>query len=388
MASSTTSRKRIVGWDIAGEPPRKRKGHVETLKFTICDFEKRKGTEKICSSTLEAHGRKWEIRCYPENNEKTHVGCFLVYLGDDSITVSYTFRCKNRNKRNQTTFKSNSTRNCWGVRTFITRSLLKEYLEDNGSLVIEVDIQLTVATDNAHQIVWYPPEFQHQDILVDLFQDASSETADVTFSVGKKTEFRAHKNILALRCKKLYEITEGYEDDTPIIIDATSPKIFKSILDFVYTVKLPDIDNKNIATELLVAADRFECVELKLYVESIIVDNFLAPKNAAELLLFADSHSCALLKEAATNVFVSNSADVKEAKAWSQITESKQLLLELVDALTYSDDSDEENCEDFARMDVATLRNKLQEENLELDGSREVLVQRLEKFYEEDEEGT
>jgi hypothetical protein len=48
-------------------------------------------------------------------------------------------------------------------------------------LVIEVDVQI-VAENN---FVWYPKKLQQQDILVELYQDASSEISDVAFSVGE-----------------------------------------------------------------------------------------------------------------------------------------------------------------------------------------------------------
>ena len=56
------------------------------------------------------------------------------------------------------------------------------------------------------------------------------------------------------------------------------------MLDFAYGVKTPDIKNKNVAIELLIAADCYECIHLKLHVESVITDRFVNYENAAELL--------------------------------------------------------------------------------------------------------
>ena len=41
--------------------------------------------------------------------------------------------------------------------------------------------------------------------------------------------------------------------------------IFKSVLEFVYTVKTPKIEKEDIAIELLVAADCYDCVDLKIH---------------------------------------------------------------------------------------------------------------------------
>lgn len=96
--------------------------------------------------------------------------------------------------------------------------------------------------------------------------NASSEASDVVFSV-QENSYHAYNNVLHLRFVKLYEIAMEYDNDGPIPIFFVTGEIFKSILDFAYGVRTPDIENLDVATEKLVAADRFECVHLKLYVE-------------------------------------------------------------------------------------------------------------------------
>ena len=361
-------------------------GCIETIKFIIYDFKKRdeKTGQRIESSVLKAHGCEWKIWCYPRGQRdqaKDHVSCYLNYRGKDPVAMSYSIRCKQPRCANTYTFKSAGQGH--GYSKFIPRSIIEKHLEEDGSLVLEVDIQKTIAAQNL--LVWYPKQLQRQDFLVDLYQDASSETTDVLFSVGKK-EFRAHRSILCLRCKKLYEIAKESKNDEPILISSMREDIFKTILEFAYTVKLPDIENKEIATELLVAADCYDCVHLKLYVESFMVDKLLTPETAAELLVFADSYSCPLLKEKATDIFIRDVATVKKAKAWSQIVESSRLLHELIDALTAHDKIEVKYRPDekyIDGLDVTALRNELEEKNLELDGSREVLVQRLKTFRRE-----
>jgi hypothetical protein len=192
----------------------------------------------------------------------------------------------------------------------------------------------------------------------------------------REMEYRAHKIILALRAKKLCEIARECDSDVPIRIpipiSSVRKEIFKIILDFVYHVKKPDFENQDIAIELLIAADRYECVHLKLHVESVIVDKFLTAGNAATLLIIADSYSCALLKEAAMHLIVTETETVKNTEAWLKIEESNRLLKELLECSVcfHKPVGD--------RLDVTALREKLEEANLELDGSREVLADRLE----------
>mmetsp|Transcript_15700 Transcript_15700/g.36146 ORF Transcript_15700/g.36146 Transcript_15700/m.36146 type:complete len:90 (-) Transcript_15700:3107-3376(-) len=78
------------------------------------------------------------------------------------------------------------------------------------------------------------------------------------------------------------------------LIPGIRGEIFRSILKFVYTVKISEIDEGDIGREILVGADRFDCTQLKLFADSAIVDKFLVVADAAECLIFADSFSCAL----------------------------------------------------------------------------------------------
>ena len=66
------------------------------------------------------------------------------------------------------------------------RGCIAENLEEDGSLVIEVDIR--IAADS--KLAWYPKKLHQQEILVELYHDAA-ETSDIIFNVeGKK--YHAH----------------------------------------------------------------------------------------------------------------------------------------------------------------------------------------------------
>lgn len=384
MPSST--KRSIVDRSSVGEPPKKMQKKIETLQFVIYDFKNRKEKrdEKIESPEMKAHGRKWSIDVYPRgetrgetlssNDTSTDTECISCYLRNsekDDVFIDASIRCKSYERHFTETVAKGSG---WGYERFLQRKkVLKRYLEDDGSFVIGVDIQ--IATQKKK--VWYPKELQQQEVLVDLYQDPSARTSDVIFSVENRS-FPVHRSILYLRAKKLFEIGKEYDEDRPISIDSVKGEIFKSVLEFVYTVKTPDIEDIDTAKELLVAADRFDCVHLKLYVESIIVDKFLSAKNAAELLIVGDSYSCALLKEAAMDLFATELETVKQAETWLKVKESNKLLLELfTERLSYVYDATK-----IDQMNVFRLREELDAACLELDGSREVLVNRLKAHRE------
>ena len=160
------------------------------------------------------------------------------------------------------------------------------------------------------------------------------------------------------------------------------------------------------ATKFLLAADRLDCTDLKLYAESTITDKFLNASNAAHWLILGDSHSCALLKEASMKLYKSDANSVMESddESWRKIVESNRLVVELLKFCTVtkklpppvgtaavsSSSSTTNNkrkrknnshIDTVDHLDVTSLREQLLEANLEIDGSREILVDRLKEHF-------
>jgi hypothetical protein len=91
-----------------------------------------------------------------------------------------------------------------------------------------------------------------------------------------------------------------------------------------------------------------------------------------------------LLKEAAMEFFAKHAESVMSSSGWEKITESASILKELMEVLVASnkkrqalDIADEER--DYKHMRVSTLRRMLEEKGLDVDGSREMLIKRLEE---------
>ena len=167
-------------------------------------------------------------------------------------------------------------------------------------------------------------------------------------------------------------------------------EIFQKLLEFVYTVKTPEVKDVTAAIDILLAANRFDCTQLKLYVESVIVDKFLTPIIAVKLLILGDSYSCALLKEAAMNLCASDISAAEGSEGWSELKESNCLLYELLKCvsqkfLSYKNDHDATTTTTTVdNLDVTSLREQLQESKLEVDGSRSMLVARLKKHRQQE----
>ena len=219
-----------------------------------------------------------------------------------------------------------------------------------------------------------------------LLDSATSETADVSFLVGgegKEREIHAHSFVLKVRAPDLAALAEEYDQGTPIPIQDVDPDIFNHLLRFVYGGEIPvkEVLGDN-ARALVSASNRFGITGLKLVAETELASAGINVENAAELLLFADGTHCAMLKEAGINFFVDNSEAVMESAGYGDLTESPDLLKELMAALVGSKKRaalSEPGDREYKRMCVSTLRQKLDDKGLDVDGSREMLISRLEE---------
>jgi len=206
----------------------------------------------------------------------------------------------------------------WGILEFPKRyiSLGRDWAD--GSLVIECHLRVLTPKP-----VWYPiiPPVVSD---FDLYATEGSKPSIVSFSIGDKL-YQVHKSILSLRCKGLYDIAKDCDDDSRIPIEDTQDDVFGMVLKFAYNPSEILIPDKETTVKLLIAADRYDCNLLKLYVESVLVDAYLKHGTAAEMLLLGDSYTCPLLKEKAMEVYAANQEAVENADAWSTIQESNML---------------------------------------------------------------
>lgn len=322
----------------------------------------------ISSPVVQALGYEWQIQVYPRGDTASstdveYVCCYLKRpsrAGGRDVTASFLFGLWNF-RRYEDEAEADRVSFGNGRRSGFVNFRDCSYRSPNSSLVVLCNIRI-FKEDNR---VWYPKKLGPAPI------DINEDDYLLTFSV-EGALYTVRKHVLSRHANRLREMFEEWDDlDEPIPVLSVRGEIFKMLLLFCQD-DTPDIEKKDIAKDLLVAADRFECLYVKLYVESVIVDKFLKPENAAAFFVFADSHSCALLKEAAMFVYASDPETVKSASetCWSQISESSKLLEDM--CMGRSDE--------FDQMDVSSLRKELEGANLALDGSREILVHRLSTY--------
>lgn len=347
-----------------------------TLEWTIIDFAAlpQQRNDKVGGiSALTCLGHSWSLNLYPRGNdlsseETEYVSLFLKKVADvETVRVNFEIRVGNRRKIGPEGVKISKDH---GWKKFCTRDELLAELAVDGSLLIEVDIQMHVDKQQA-----LLPRSTILDDMLRLLD--SGKGSDVSFAVGGKV-FRAHSGILAMRAPILAELADISASETNVLIEGVDEVIFNALLRNVYAEEYPS-DNlmKDKGRELLDAADYFGCSSLKLFSESKLVQAGATAETAAELIEYADRKSCAHLKETALDYFRANSAAVMRSSGWANI-ESPVLLKEIVAALVPTS-SRTDNKDDINRVSVLDLRRQLQELKLGEDGTREMLAERLKK---------
>jgi speckle-type POZ protein len=155
------------------------------------------------------------------------------------------------------------------------------------------------------------------------FLDAG-EGVDVRFSVGGET-FAAHKVVLAMRSPVFKAELFGRMREAKeqlVTIEEMQPEVFRTLLHFIYTDSLPDMDgsegdaDREMIQHLLVAADRYAVDRLKLVCQSILRNN-LDVETVSATMALAYQHNCDRLKDVCLE-FITSSSSVMDSVVATQ----------------------------------------------------------------------
>ena len=373
-----------------------------TIVFDVHNFavleEKRDAC--IVSKTAQVFGYPFRVCVYPRGDriskaDVEHVSLDLQFMGENTESNPVFAKTQFISKTISSSLEVHDFKNNedWGYTNFCKRSeVIEEELDKDGTFTVKVDI--TIGTEKKK--VWYPKLTTPDPYRTRQYE--STSYSDVTFVVGtSRKEFLGHKWIIELRASLLHEIIITDEEDpntTRVELSNMNENVFEMFFLFIYKDDAPIITgDEEQAKQLLLAADRFGCTNLKLYMESMMVETFVSSSNVIDLLMIGDSFSCALLKETCMNFYMENPTIVQEESKpdWTRLTESTSLLLELLNYATsgrkmcmplqyYKSNSAGKRGSCFMHpgdyLDVTSLRERLELLNFDVDGSREMLVQR------------
>ena len=234
-----------------------------------------------------------------------------------------------------------------------TKNILKD-----GALLIDVTVQVKDHKDHLFQ-----PPSEHTNKMLNLL--ATGEKSDTSFIVEGKV-FHAHSQIIYAHAPILANHCGGS-------INNILPEVFQQLLEHIYSGRpLTEYHILKYGQELIDAANRYELVELKMSVENVLVrERIITTKNVCEYILFADAQSCPLLKEYAISFFSAHCRKVLKSEHSRCLKDSGDLMSEIMLLMNPgNEDSDD--------MDVNELRKEFGKRKLNVDGSKDALISRLE----------
>lgn len=276
----------------------------------------------IKSSNFQAAGYSWYINYFPNGcgrrlikRARGYLSLQLVLDGAVAATAGAAVKAQftlslinNGGLLERTTSRKSPVHNLpggWWFFKFMRKAELESkfgFLKDD-SFTLQCDIVIldSFRAVKAGPFVEVPPPDLHRHLGELLL---SGEASDVMLQAGGET-FRAHRCVLAARspvfkAKLLGSMKEGTSTNSCAIrIEDIEPRVFRAVLQFMYTETLPEVSRKEEAAmsqHLLEAADRFSLQRLKLICEDSLC-GCIDTSSVVTTLVLAEQHNCQGLKE-------------------------------------------------------------------------------------------
>ena len=386
-------------WSVGCPPPSSSLnlfgGMWKSFQFHIHDFATLSSElgNYLQLPLFKYNGHNWRVEVFPGGQSDISEGCVSAYIhhhSEDSIVMSYAIHIINKNgeccegESDNAIFSSEGDN--WGWHKIISRSDVldesKNILDSEGSLAIIVSMKEEVSRN----------EFVPQNPLLNMIQQMFNDeaTADVCFEVvvcsnkknggeQKKSKssvsFHAHRLILK-KCAPMLADLLG-DKDTAIITDM-KPEIFGYLLCYVYGGEIPDEELKTHSRDIIDAADKYAIVNLKLAAEVAYVENIdISCDNAVDNTLYADGKNCALIKEKVVDFLARNHFEAAEKISFTDCP--GHVINDILVAIGRRDKYEYNvrsaaNVDKMRTLSISALRWILHKKGLEVDGSREAMI--------------
>ncbi|OEL14116.1 BTB/POZ and MATH domain-containing protein 1 [Dichanthelium oligosanthes] len=293
--------------------------------LTVNGYSKTKGVvfgHFITAATFAAAGHRWSILYNPNGTSYDDSDYIALYLkvepssGPDVVNARFRFSLLNVNGEPVRGYSKSSDEASWrkfmatmikkrGFPRFISRTALEHsgcLIDDCFSIRCDITVLKVIHKDKgvaAERFFIVPPSNMDQDFRHLL---SSGKGADISFDVAGEI-FVAHRNILAARSPVfMAEFFSPMKEKAAacVRLDDMEARVFEALLHYVYTDALPEIDQGEtmvMAQHLLVAADRYSLVRLKLICEDKLC-NYIDTSTVGTILTLSEQHGCHGLKKA------------------------------------------------------------------------------------------
>ncbi|KAJ8765962.1 hypothetical protein K2173_020478 [Erythroxylum novogranatense] len=343
-------------------------------QFTIKGYSLAKGMgagKCISSDIFTVAGYDWAIYFYPDGknpeDSSMYVSVFIALASEGTdVRALFELTLVDQSGKGKHKVHSHFDRalesgpytlkykgSMWGYKRFFRRTSLEtsDYIKDDCLVMnCTVGVVRTRLEGPKQYSIHVPPSNMgkgFKDVLDSEFG------CDIVFEVGGET-FKAHKLILSARSPVFKAQFFGPVGDPKldkVVVKDINPSIFKAMLVFIYTDKLPDVleitgssstcTSFNMLQHLLAAADLYHLDRLKLLCASKLCEELTADTVATTLAL-AEQHHFSQLKAICLK-FAANPGNlgaVMDSEGFQHLEEScPSLLSELLKTLASGDEN-------------------------------------------------
>jgi hypothetical protein len=378
----------------AAPPPRRKSFYFNVQNFK--DLPTTRG-HYVETPQFSCNGHQWALAICPGGADEATAGWVSIYLdhlSEGSVTANYevTILDKFRNQiicSTKTASYHFEQHIIVGWSSFIKRSDIldesKNILDSNGTLTVGISMKeepsdVFVPKNPLNKMI--QGMFLNEDTADVCFEVCSAEVKGEERKRAKASDlFHAHHCILktcAPMLANLFDLDDRDGNIATATIADIKPDIFRHLLSYVYGGSVAEADLKTHAKEIIDAADRYSIVNLKLEAEAAYVKaTDITMDNVMDNLLYADAKNCALLKESVMSFMAENSAEAYEKISFNDVP--GYLMKDLL--LAFSNNSKKEASgaatEELTSLSVSDLRRKLAEKGLDIDGSREAMIESI-----------
>ncbi|XP_057340002.1 speckle-type POZ protein-like [Microplitis mediator] len=277
-----------------------------------------------------------EVQFFDTKSEyKDNIGLYLHSFNDNcQVKTEYSWFILNNEKKQvniKKLIKTFGVDDNWGNRQFIKKEdLLTKKDELLPYDILTIGIELTVFNDPVG-ISTNVPFNESKAFMAHDYEKLyeSKMGSDVELIVQEK-KFQAHKFILMVRSPVFQAMltTDMRENrEKTITIKDMDSEVFKSMLEFLYTDKVNDLDN--VAEQLLEAADKYQIHTLKeICAESLCTS--VTIDNASRLLALAYLHNAKEMLEYISNFIVINASHVVKTEEYKMMKELHPCLVPIL----------------------------------------------------------
>ncbi|EJK78020.1 hypothetical protein THAOC_00105 [Thalassiosira oceanica] len=353
--------------------------------------------EYVHSDQFTCFGHEWRVRIYRggydgaaaghddvslylENMSRHRRGTvvdFLIYIVSPAGQLISTEHGIEKNA----SFKNGRLR---GFADFINFRDVDDYLID-GSMVLE--IHMRTLHDNNPVL----PAFRlnlssalgESGGDVEVVVANQNDTRDYTKRQKHETSFNVHSLILKQACPLLASMVDSSNLVTSgrrvvrLPEDKIKPEALERVLRYFYGDKLSKHDFTVHGLPIIGAAHYFGAVELKLFAESVFVQEVPITVDRLEYLAeFAETNECGILMEAVSTFFVKNASAI--ARATDEIALPRTAYRHLASAIAMVGGISHR----IETWPIVRIQERLNDYGICVDGSRETLLRKLEHQWQ------